>query len=173
MIAVCQIPLPATKKTPAARKPAVKAPTPIATASAVTKAMLAKVGRAYKKADMPNVSEQKKLYDSCFLALYVFCGEQLLASYLRKSKIDSPDMLGRSWLCRSRHCVGAGCYVPDSDFCRWRNMLYPRMPQSPKNGVRQSAYIQSRLSGLILLIEDPSVKEALWWTDFGTKSQKL
>jgi hypothetical protein len=52
---------PATKKTPAARKPAGKAPTPIATASAVTKAMLAKVERAYKKADMPNVSEQKKL----------------------------------------------------------------------------------------------------------------
>jgi Transmembrane secretion effector len=45
---------PATKKTPAARKPAGKAPTPIATASAVTKAMLAKVERAYKKADMPN-----------------------------------------------------------------------------------------------------------------------
>ena len=34
---------------------------PTATASAVTKAMLAKVSRAYKKADMPNVSEQKKV----------------------------------------------------------------------------------------------------------------
>lgn len=46
------------KKTPAA---AAKAPAPAATASAVTKAMLAKVGRAYNKADMPNVSEQKKV----------------------------------------------------------------------------------------------------------------
>ena len=52
---------PAAKKTSAARKPAAKAPAPTAPASAVTKAMLAKIGRAYKKADMPNVSEQKKL----------------------------------------------------------------------------------------------------------------
>ena len=49
---------PAAKKTPAG---ATKDPAPTATASAVTKAMLAKVSRAYKKADMPNVSEQKKL----------------------------------------------------------------------------------------------------------------
>lgn len=42
---------PAAKKTPAARKPATEAPAPTATASAVTKVMLAKVGRAYKKAD--------------------------------------------------------------------------------------------------------------------------
>ena len=52
---------PAGKKTPAVRKPAAKAPAPTATASAVTKTMLAKVGRAYKKANMPTVSEQKKL----------------------------------------------------------------------------------------------------------------
>jgi hypothetical protein len=52
---------PAVKKTPAARKPAAKAPTPTGTASVVTKAMLAKIGRAYKKADMPDVSEQEKL----------------------------------------------------------------------------------------------------------------
>jgi len=52
---------PATKKTPSARKPAAKAPAETANASAVTKAMLTKVGRAYKRADMPNVSEQKKL----------------------------------------------------------------------------------------------------------------
>ncbi len=52
---------PAAQKAPAAHKPAAKVPAPTGTASAVTKAMLAKVGRAYKKADMPNVSEQKKL----------------------------------------------------------------------------------------------------------------
>jgi hypothetical protein len=40
---------PAVKKTPAASKPAAKAPTPTGTASAVTKAMLAKIGRAYKR----------------------------------------------------------------------------------------------------------------------------
>jgi hypothetical protein len=50
----------ASKKTPASREPAAKAPAPTATASAVTKAMLGKVGRAYKKADMPDISEDKK-----------------------------------------------------------------------------------------------------------------
>jgi hypothetical protein len=50
----------AAKKTPAAREPAAKAPARIATASAVTKAMLGKIRRAHKKADMPDVSEDKK-----------------------------------------------------------------------------------------------------------------
>ena len=40
---------PAEKKTPAVRETAAKAPAPTATASAVTRAMLAKVGRAYKE----------------------------------------------------------------------------------------------------------------------------
>jgi hypothetical protein len=51
----------AVKKTPAVREAAAKAPAPTATASAVTKAMLAKIERAYKKAAMPNVSEERKL----------------------------------------------------------------------------------------------------------------
>ncbi len=33
--------------------------------------------------------------DWCFLPLYVFCGEQLLVSYLRPSNIDVPNMPGR------------------------------------------------------------------------------
>jgi hypothetical protein len=49
------------KKTPAVREATAKAPAPTAATSAVTKAMLGKVGRAYKKADMPDVSEDKKL----------------------------------------------------------------------------------------------------------------
>jgi hypothetical protein len=49
------------RKNPAATKPAVQAPATTATASAVSKAMLAKVGRAYKKAEMTDVSEEKKL----------------------------------------------------------------------------------------------------------------
>jgi hypothetical protein len=55
---------PAAKETPAPRKPAKKkAPVtePAPTASAVSKPMLSKVGRAYEKADMPNVTEAKKV----------------------------------------------------------------------------------------------------------------
>jgi hypothetical protein len=48
-------------KTAAVPKPDAQAPDPTAPASAVTKAMLAKLGRAYKKATMPDVSEEKKL----------------------------------------------------------------------------------------------------------------
>jgi len=54
------------KKTPAPRKAAAKKLTapitePAPTASAVSKPMLSKVGRAYEKADMPNVTEAKKV----------------------------------------------------------------------------------------------------------------
>jgi hypothetical protein len=34
----------------------------------------------------------------CFLPLYVFCGDQLLVAYLRKSNIDGPSTRGRSSL---------------------------------------------------------------------------
>lgn len=50
----------ATKKTPTVPTPDPQAQAPTATASAVTKPMLAKLGRAYKKAGMPDVSEEKK-----------------------------------------------------------------------------------------------------------------
>jgi hypothetical protein len=51
----------ATKKTPSGPKPAAQDPAPTAPPSAVTKSMLAKLGRAYKKAGMTDVSEEKKL----------------------------------------------------------------------------------------------------------------
>lgn len=49
------------KKTPVGPKPEAQAPALTTAASAVTKAMLAKLGRAFKKAGMPDVSEEKKL----------------------------------------------------------------------------------------------------------------
>jgi hypothetical protein len=51
----------ATKKTLPIAEPAAQEPAPTAPVSEVTRAMLGKVGRAYKKADMPDVSEEKKL----------------------------------------------------------------------------------------------------------------
>ena len=80
---------PAGKKTPAVRKPAAKAPAPTATASAVTKTMLAKVGRAYKKANMPTVSEQKKLE---FAQELLAAGVPILN---RSSAKDLPSNKGR------------------------------------------------------------------------------
>ena len=63
----------------------------------------------------------------CFLPLYVFCGEQLLVSYLRPSKIDGAK---HSWAILSLlvkrlrqqwpevHII----FRADSGFCRWRMM---------------------------------------------------
>jgi hypothetical protein len=65
----------------------------------------------------------------CFLPLYVFCGEHLLAAYLRPSNIDgakhSMGVLGllvrrirKTWPC-TRIVVRA-----DSGFCRWKFMRW-------------------------------------------------
>jgi len=46
--------------------------------------------------------------DWCFLPLYVFCGEQLLVSYLRPSNIDAAK---HSWAilpCWSKGCAKSG-----------------------------------------------------------------
>ena len=69
-------------------------------------------------------------YDSyCFLPLYVFCGEQLLAAYLRPSNIDASrhawailsllvKKLRRAW--PSVRIIVRG----DSGFCRWRMLRW-------------------------------------------------
>lgn len=65
----------------------------------------------------------------CFLPLYVFCGDQLLVSYLRRSKIDGAKhawailsllvkRLRRAW--PKVHIVFRG----DSGFCRWRMLSW-------------------------------------------------
>ena len=65
----------------------------------------------------------------CFLPLYVFCGDHLLAAYLRPSNIDGArhsrailkllvERIRRAWP-RVRIVVRA-----DSGFCRWRSMRW-------------------------------------------------
>lgn len=65
-------------------------------------------------------------YDEyCFLPLYIFCGEQLLVSYLRPSNIDPAR---HSWAIVSLLVKGIRAKFPDvkiilradSGFCRWR-----------------------------------------------------
>jgi len=67
--------------------------------------------------------------DWCFLPLYVFCGEQLLVSYLRPSNID---VAKHAWailkllVVRLRQAWPAVKIVfrADSGFCRWRMMRW-------------------------------------------------
>ena len=86
----------------------------------------------------------------CFLPLYVFCGDQLLVSYLRPSKIDAAK---HSWAILSLLVKRFRQVWPevriifrgDSGFCRWRMMRW-----CDRHGV---SYIiglakNSRLNGL-------------------------
>ena len=65
----------------------------------------------------------------CFLPLYVFCGDQLLVSYLRPSKIDGAK---HSWAILSllvKHFREVWpdvriIFRADSGFCRWRMMSW-------------------------------------------------
>ena len=65
----------------------------------------------------------------CFLPLYVFCGHQLLASYLRPSKIDGAK---HSWVILALLVKGLRQAWPevkiifrgDSGFCRWRMLRW-------------------------------------------------
>ncbi|MBC8508205.1 MAG: IS1380 family transposase [Chloroflexi bacterium] len=65
-------------------------------------------------------------YDSyCFLPLYVFCGEQLLVSYLRPSKIDAAQHSRAILKLLVRRLREVWPHVKiifrgDSGFCRWR-----------------------------------------------------
>jgi len=67
--------------------------------------------------------------DWCFLPLYVFCGEQLLVSYLRPSNIDVAQ---HAWailklLVRELRTAWPGVKIilrGDSGFCRWRMLRW-------------------------------------------------
>jgi hypothetical protein len=67
--------------------------------------------------------------DYCFLPLYVFCGEQLLVSYLRPSKIDAAR---HAWailklLVKRLRASWPGVKIilrGDSGFCRWRMLRW-------------------------------------------------
>lgn len=65
----------------------------------------------------------------CFLPLYVFCGEQLLVSYLRPSKIDAAKHSRAILKLLVRRFRQVWPEVPiifrgDSGFCRWRLMRW-------------------------------------------------
>ncbi len=68
-------------------------------------------------------------YDFCFLPLYVFCGEQLLVSYLRESNIDSAK---HAWAILALVVKGLRRRWPqvkiilraDSGFCRWKMLRW-------------------------------------------------
>ena len=68
-------------------------------------------------------------YDFCFLPLYVFCGEQLLVSYLRESNIDSAQ---HAWAIlallvkalRKRWPEVKIILRADSGFCRWKMLRW-------------------------------------------------
>jgi hypothetical protein len=68
-------------------------------------------------------------YDFCFLPLYVFCGEQLLVSYLRESAIDSAK---HAWAILALLVKGLRQRWPkvkitvraDSGFCRWKMLRW-------------------------------------------------
>lgn len=65
----------------------------------------------------------------CFLPLYIFCGEQLLAGYLRPSNIDPAK---HAWAIVSLLTKGIRAKFPDvkiilradSGFCRWRMLRW-------------------------------------------------
>jgi len=68
-------------------------------------------------------------YDYCFLPLYVFCGEQLLVSYLRPSNIDSAQ---HAWAILALLVKALRRQWPevkitlraDSGFCRWKMLRW-------------------------------------------------
>lgn len=67
--------------------------------------------------------------DWCFLPLYVFCGEQLLAAYLRPSNIDPARHAWAILRLLSRRLRAAWPGVKlilraDSGFCRWRMLRW-------------------------------------------------
>jgi hypothetical protein len=65
----------------------------------------------------------------CFLPLYVFCGDELLAAYLRPSDIDAPKHARAvlKLLVRALRAAWPGVKITiraDSGFCRWKLMRW-------------------------------------------------
>lgn len=77
--------------------------------------------------------------DYCFLALYVFCGEQLLVSYLRPSNADGARhawaVLALLVKALRKHWPGVRILLrADSGFCRWKMLELVRAPRRPLCG---------------------------------------
>lgn len=88
-------------------------------------------------------------YDYCFLPLYVFCGEQLLVSYLRPSNIDSAK---HAWAILALLVKALRRQWPevkitlraDSGFCRWKLLRWCERHQvSYVVGLAKNARLQA------------------------------
>jgi hypothetical protein len=88
-------------------------------------------------------------YDYCFLPLYVFCGEQLLVSYLRPSNIDSAK---HAWAILALLVKALRRQWPevkitlraDSGFCRWKMLRWCERHQvSYVVGLAKNARLQA------------------------------
>lgn len=111
-------------------------------------------------------------YDNyCFLPLYVFCGDQLLAAYLRPSKIDGAKHSRAilKLLVRRFRQVWPGVRIifrGDSGFCRWRMMRW-----CDKHGVY---YIIGLAKNSVLLREaQPWTVPAEWHHQRTGQKQRL
>src|SRR5208283_2792567 len=97
--------------------------------------------------------------DWCFLPLYVFCGEQLLVSYLRPSNIDAAK---HSWAIlallvkRLRQAWPEVKIVfrGDSGFCRWKMLRWcERHEVNYLVGLAQNARLNAMLAPLLAQAE--------------------
>jgi hypothetical protein len=108
--------------------------------------------------------------DWCFLPLYVFCGEQLLVSYLRPSNIDASK---HAWailkllVTRLRQEWPAVKIVfrGDSGFCRWRMLRW-----CENNGVDYVVGM-AKNARLLSLIEGPMAQAAAALAATGEKQR--
>jgi Transposase DDE domain group 1 len=97
--------------------------------------------------------------DWCFLPLYVFCGEQLLVSYLRPSNIDAAK---HSWAILKllvqrlrRQWPGVRIiFRGDSGFCRWKMLRWcERHEVNYIVGLAQNARLNAMLAPLLAQAE--------------------
>ena len=108
-------------------------------------------------------------YDGyCFLPLYVFCGDQLLVSYLRRSNIDAAR---HAWailalLVRRLRQAWPGVRIVfrgDSGFCRWRMLAWcERNDVGYIVGLARNSRLLARIANHLYMAE-------LNYQDFGEK----
>jgi hypothetical protein len=110
--------------------------------------------------------------DWCFLPLYVFCGEQLLVSYLRPSNIDAAK---HAWAIlkllvtrlRQQWPAVKIIFRGDSGFCRWRMLRW-----CENNGVDYVVGM-AKNARLLALIEEPMAQAAEAFAATGEKQRHL
>ena len=115
-------------------------------------------------------------YDGyCFLPLYVFCGDQLLVSYLRRSNIDAAK---HAWAILSLLVKRLRQAWPkvritfrgDSGFCRWRMLRWcERQGVSYITGLVRNERVQAKIGNHTTMAEvsyRESREKIRWFTEF-------